>query len=99
MVVSIVIVRFHKKKGFGAHFQCPISALRAHISSVLFVDDTDLLHLNMIEEETVEIVHEKSQEAIFNWGQLLIASGGAFKPVKCFFYLISFAWKNSGTWK
>ena len=53
----------------------------------------------MIEEETVEIVHEKSQEAIFNWDQLLIASGGAFKPVKCFFYLISFAWTNSGTWK
>jgi hypothetical protein len=38
------------------------------------------------------------QEAITNWGKLLLATGRALKPIKCFFYLISFAWKEDGSW-
>ncbi len=34
-----------------------------------------------------------------NWGCLLIATGGALKPSKCFFQLISFFWKPDGTWQ
>jgi hypothetical protein len=39
------------------------------------------------------------QEAITNWGKLLLllATGGALKPIKCFFHLISFAWKEDGS--
>jgi hypothetical protein len=42
--------------------------------------------------------HRSLQEAINNWGQLLIATGGALKPTKCSYYLISFRWKKDGTW-
>ncbi len=38
------------------------------------------------------------QEAITNWGKLLLASGGALKPIKCFYHLISFEWKADGSW-
>jgi len=38
------------------------------------------------------------QEAITNWGKLLLATGRALKPIKCFFHLISFAWKEDGSW-
>ncbi len=38
------------------------------------------------------------QEAIINWGQLLLASGGALKPAKCFFHLILFKWNVDGKW-
>ena len=38
------------------------------------------------------------QDAIINWGQLLLASGGALKPAKCFFHLISFKWNADGKW-
>ena len=38
------------------------------------------------------------QEAITIWGKLLLATGGALKPIKCFFHLISFAWKEDGSW-
>jgi hypothetical protein len=38
------------------------------------------------------------QEAVISWGNLLNATGGALKPEKCIFYLISFRWKADGTW-
>jgi hypothetical protein len=41
---------------------------------------------------------EKMQDSVSNWGQLLIATGGSYKPPKCFFHLISFKWANGGKW-
>jgi len=96
-VVSLVILSAHKKKGHGAKFVCPITNLSHHLSSVIFVDDTDLLHINMEADETVEEAHQAIQSSVTNWGNLLIVSGGALKPSKCFFSLISFVWKN-GMW-
>ncbi len=33
-----------------------------------------------------------------SWGNLLIASGGALKPPKCFSHIISFHWNQDETW-
>jgi hypothetical protein len=33
-----------------------------------------------------------------HWGKLLLASGEALKPIKCFFHLISIQWDNDGNW-
>ncbi len=38
------------------------------------------------------------QEAITNWGKLLLATGRALKPITCFFHLISFAWQEDSSW-
>ena len=38
------------------------------------------------------------QEAITNWGNLLLAPGEALKPIKCFYHLISFRWNGEGSW-
>ncbi len=46
-VISIVILRAHGKKRHGATFRCPISSLTASISAILYVDNTDLLHINL----------------------------------------------------
>ena len=98
-VVSIVIIRAHKEKGHGAQFLCPISNLKCHIAGVLFVDDTDLIHIKMEENEQADETLFNLQESITNWGKLLLATGGALKPSKCFYYLISFEWRPDGTWK
>jgi hypothetical protein len=97
-VVSICIISAHKKKGHGAHFLCPITKLRHHIAGVIYVDDTDLIHFRMEETEDALDAFFEIQAAITNWGKLLLASGGALKPAKCFFHLISFSWKSDGTW-
>jgi hypothetical protein len=97
-VVNITIITAHKKKGHGAHFICPITKLTSHIAKVLFVDNTDLMHFRMDQnEDKIEALYNL-QESIKNWGKLLIASGEALQPIKCFYYLISFQWKPDGSW-
>jgi hypothetical protein len=91
-VVSITIVRAHKRKGHGAKFMCPISNLKFHLAGIIFVDDTDLIHINMGQNEDADLALIHLQDSISNWGQLLLATGGALKPSKCFYYLISFEW-------
>ena len=98
-VVSICIINAHKRKGHGAHFICPITKLTSHIAGVIYIDDTDLIHFRMDEDQGKEEAFYHLQEAITSWGRLLLASGGALKPVKCFFHLISFQFKEDGTWK
>jgi hypothetical protein len=89
-VVSICIISAHKKKGHGAHFTCPITKLKNHIAGIIYIDSTDLVFFKMEEDQGKEDLFLCLQEAITNWGKLLLASGGALKPIKCFFHLISF---------
>jgi hypothetical protein len=96
-VISIVILNAHGKKGHGAKFVCPITKLSSHLSAIIYVDDTDLLHINLEEDESVETVHQAIQASISNWGNLLIATGSALQPAKCFYSIISFEWAD-GKW-
>jgi hypothetical protein len=81
-VISIVILRAHGKKGHGATFQCPISHLSVNISAILYVDDTDLIHINLDKDETANDAHAAIQNSMNSWGNLLIAMGGTLKPEK-----------------
>jgi hypothetical protein len=96
-VISIIILNAHGKKGHGAKFVCPIAKLTSHLSAILYVDDTDLLHLNLEEDESVATVQELIQASVVNWGNLLIATGGVLQPAKCFYLIISFEW-TKGEW-
>ena len=78
---------------------CPISIKSSKLSAIIFVDDTDLIHINLAAEEDVDDVHYAMQESINNWGELLIASGGTLNPDKCFAYLISYWWTAQGKWR
>ena len=77
---------------------CSIYNLTGNLAALLFVDDTDLIQINLKAEETVTVAHQAIQDSISNWGRLLIASGGEFKPPKCFYHLISFCWNTDGSW-
>jgi hypothetical protein len=98
MVTSIPTIATHKRKGHGAHFIVPVLEITGHIVEGLFVDDMDLVHVNMQVMETILEAHSWLQESVINWGCLLIATGKALKPSKCSFYLISFKWKADGMW-
>eukprot|EP00956_Cyclotella_meneghiniana_P008124 scaffold10809_cov23-Cyclotella_meneghiniana.AAC.3 len=52
----------------------------------------------MVEEETTLETFVNMQASVKNWGELLIATGGAYKPPKCFYHLISFEWDRKGQW-
>ncbi len=90
-VTAITIINAHnKQKQYGAHLVTPISKDIGHLVGNIYVDDTDLIHLDMRQLETIEQAHEQFQASIQNWGKLLLATGGALKPSKCSYYLISF---------
>ena len=99
-VISIMILQAHRATGHGAHFMAPLSQVRSSLSAILYVGDTDLLHLDMDGNEMVVEVHAAMQCAIDNWGNLLIATGGTLKPNKCFFHLNDFQeWTRCGGWQ
>ena len=97
--VTIPMLIAHKRKGYGAHLVASISEKEDHIAGSLFVDDDDKIHLNMKVVETKKQAYEGLQDSIMNWGKLLIATGGALKPSKCSYYLITFKWDKEGVWR
>eukprot|EP00804_Cyclotella_cryptica_P018896 CCRYP_006429-RA/>CCRYP_006429-RA protein AED:0.69 eAED:0.69 QI:0/-1/0/1/-1/0/1/0/365 len=97
--ISIVILHAHKARGHGASFLCPISAVKKELSCIFYVDDNDLIHMCEAEEDTVQTAPEAIQHSISSWGELLIATGGALKPPKCFYYLIGYKWNQEGNWE
>jgi hypothetical protein len=99
MVTSIAMIQAHKRKGHGVHLYCPISKKEMHLAGMLFGDNTNLEHFNTFKNKTVIMAHEAMQRSILNRSWVLIATGGALKPSKCFYHLISFSWKPDGTWK
>ena len=98
-VVSIVILQAHTTQGHGATFCCPLSGTRSALAAILYVDDSDVIHLRMDTTESVEEVHLQLQDSVLSWGNLLFATRGSLKPAKCFYHIISFDWKPDGTWQ
>jgi hypothetical protein len=98
-VTSIMMIQAHKRMGHGVHLECPITKTALHLVGTLFVDDTDLEHFDITKMEMVTEAHNALQRSIHNWGKILIATGGALKPAKCFYHLISFSWQPDSTWR
>jgi hypothetical protein len=71
---------------------CPITKLEKHPFAILYVDNTDLLHIDLTHNETVNEVHLAIQESVNSWGNLLITMNGALQPNKCFYSIFSFEW-------
>ena len=46
-VISIVILGAHKRKGHGARFVCLISRTEGELAAILFVGNTDVIHIDM----------------------------------------------------
>jgi hypothetical protein len=67
-VISIMILRAHGKKGHGARFVAPMSCVKRSLSTILYVNDTDLLHLNMERDESVWEIHRSLQQSVDNGG-------------------------------
>ncbi len=75
----------------GATFICPISHLKIDIANIFFVDNTDLMHMDMSNHSSDDnTVNEEMTGAIHNWGHLLLATGSTLKPKKCSYTLIGY---------
>ena len=59
MVTSIPMIAVHKRKGHWAHFITKMLENTGHLVGGLFVDDTDLIHLDMRTIKTTLKTHIK----------------------------------------
>jgi hypothetical protein len=50
-VDSIPMIQAHKRKGHGVHLWCPITNKTIHLAGRLFVDDTNIEHLDLSKTE------------------------------------------------
>ena len=100
VVISAVLIQMLKEAGNGGFFKEPIAGLSYHITGFAFVDDTDLIALNMRDHNITEWeVLEEMQECINRWQGGLWASGGAIVPEKSFVYPIAFNFNEKGEWR
>ena len=64
---------------------------------MIYVDNKDIIYININEDKSYETEHQTLKYSITTWGNLLISTGGPLQPIKLFYTLIPFEWKD-GKW-
>jgi len=98
LALSSLLVWIQKRQGYGAKVQSPITRVWLDIMGVLYVDDTDLLIMDVCLKSPYDL-WQQSQDATTSWGKLLLATGGVLKPPKCFYYFLNYEWQDDGSWE
>ena len=91
--MNTLMINGYNSLGHGVELASAWSGLLFILSAVIFVDDTDLLHMAekfMTEEEFIL----KVQLATDDWAGIVNATGGSLKPPKCFWYMIAPIWNK-----
>ena len=87
--ISTVMLAAYKSRHYGAYFVSAWSGICLRIAALLYVDDTDLLHM-CTGFTSDEVFFQKVQTATRYWACLLQATGGNLKPEKCYWYFLSY---------
>lgn len=88
LALSSLIVNAYCQQGHGARVLSSFSQRLFHLTSVIYVDNTNLLHWPPSSATDPEELVEHVQHATTDYGRLAIASGGDTKreEVLCLFY-------------
>ncbi|KAL3780888.1 hypothetical protein HJC23_009934 [Cyclotella cryptica] len=87
--ISTVMLSAYKTKGHGAYFVSAWTGICLSIAALLYVDDTDLLHMNTAQESD-EDFFGKVVDGTAYWARLLQSTGGNLKPEKCYWYFMAY---------
>lgn len=90
-----IIVSVYKSCGYGAFFTLAWSGLVFCIAALLYVDDTDLLHMSRTKCLPEAAFVANIQCTTYYWAKLMQAIGGNLKPEKCYWYLLSYKFVRS----
>jgi len=96
-VVSSPILNILRRKGLGCHFIAPFSSTEVKFSGYSFVDDTDLV-IVQLSGASYETIFQALQDSVDTWEGGLTATSGAIVPEKTFWFLIDLAW-SAGQWQ
>ena len=65
------------------------------MNNIMYVDNTDMF-MTGESNETPESIQKKTQQLLSKWCSMLRITGGALRPKKCWWYLLSFHWDHDG---
>ncbi len=100
VVISTPLLNMLRTADNGGHFISPISGQYSHLVGFAYVDDTDLIQIDMREDKISEQeTMNKMQEAIDRWEGGLKMTGGAIVPEKSWVYPIAFTFDKQGRWQ
>ena len=99
VLISTPLLNMLREMDNGGHFIIAISNQQSHIVGYSYVDDTDLLQIDMRDRTiTISQTMERMQEAIDRWEEGLKVIGRAIVPQKSFVYPIGFEFNQQGKW-
>eukprot|EP00956_Cyclotella_meneghiniana_P028760 scaffold67902_cov49-Cyclotella_meneghiniana.AAC.1 len=92
--IITIATNAYKRLGHGIHMQTAISQRLLLLAAIIYVDDTDLLHWGRFYGIDDEEFLADAQAATIDWCMLVQATGGAVKPAKSFWYLLSWRFQR-----
>lgn len=95
-LISAVLLAAYKRMGHGAVIESPISRHEVTSAGVLYVDDVDLLVMNL-KVATPELWQE-AVDCAMDWSLVLHGPSGTAVGEKCFGYLLDYDWQPDGSW-
>jgi hypothetical protein len=93
LAVCTLVINIYSNLGHRVRFIGAWARDAFTLSAVLYVDDSDLFHMAIRAPSDEEFL-QLFQSATNDWAGLVHATGGPFKPQKCFWYMLSWIWKN-----
>ena len=100
VVISTPLLNMLRNAGNRGYFVEPISKKLHHLVGYAFVDDTDLIQVDLRDHSIgTEEVMEQMQNGINRWEGGLKATGGAIVPNKSWVYPIDFKFDRNGKWQ
>jgi len=98
IAISCILLNYFEHRVNGHNVRSAISLSLLMIAAIMYVDDTDILLSSHHYDEPIPILINRARHASTQWRKAVQQTGGALRPDKCRWYLISFKWK-AGKWK
>jgi hypothetical protein len=92
LAISAVLTLLLHRRGDATRIASPMTQRMATLVGLLFVDDTDVFSTSSTDDPQASIT--RLQHAVNSWRDGLTATGGALRPEKCSWGLISYHWIN-----
>ena len=90
LALSSLIVNAYRRLGHGARVLSSHTRRLFHLTAVIYVDDTDLLHWPSSPHTEPEELVEHVQDSTGDYSHLANASGGILKKHKCSVYFLDY---------
>ncbi len=97
MVLSSLIINAYWQMGHGALICSSYSARLFVLATVMYIDDTDILHWPPSAHTSPEDLIKYVQKTTTDWGNLAQASGGILKAGKCSPYFMDYNFNKGCT--